>query len=510
MSFLLNIPDSLKHLFDGRKTRSETYFSPYLLATDDNLDARLVEALTAHENSTFDSPLTTPPSTPPPTPLSSPSPSPQPSTVPLPSSEPLPCNPSIHSESSASAEEPHRKNTRRNKKKSHELRKRRRQMTDVLVFAKDPARVKMHKLRHAIISQASPVTEKIQDNHLKPTSSGYLGTQRPLPEKRAYTKAELLAAGYRLHEHNPDASCPILHSETGSVIGLVVPGPSDAESTSAWKDVIQECTDLIEQVRPRCYFKPPRHKPNAAKEDPSPAESPEEERRGTFKYLNYGISYGNGQTQPLMLAQTRKNQQVLDEVRSSACFIRLASFLSAVFLAWAPKLFLYYAQVMASLLATYDHLHLPFSKSVFAAFTINFGPQTVCYPHLDLKNLAYGWCAITALGDYDWRHGGHLVLWDLKLIVEFPPGTTIFIPSALITHSNTAISPGERRYSFTMYTAGGLFRWVEHGFISEKVYNSTLNKAEATAAGRERWSSGFALFSTLTDLKVSAQKATGL
>ncbi|KAK7026662.1 hypothetical protein VNI00_015535 [Paramarasmius palmivorus] len=146
--------------------------------------------------------------------------------------------------------------------------------------------------------------------------------------------------------------------------------------------------------------------------------------------------------------------------------------------------------------------------SVFAAFTVNFGPQTVCYPHLDLKNLAYGWCAITALGDYDWHAGSHLVLWDLKLIIEFPPGTSIFIPSALVTHSNTAIAPSERRYSFTMYSAGGLFRWVEHGFISEKVYNSTLNKAEATLAGKERWASGFALFSTLADLKASAQNAT--
>ncbi|KAK7026661.1 hypothetical protein VNI00_015534 [Paramarasmius palmivorus] len=175
--------DSLKHLFDGRKTHSETYFSPYLLATDHNLDARLVEALTAHEDFPLESPLTTPPSTPPPTPLSSPISSPRSSTVSLPISQPLTANLPTPSEPSGLDNEPHRKNTPRNKKKSHELRKRRRQMSNVLVFARNPTRIKMHKLRLAIVSQASPLPETVQDEHLKPTSTSYLGTQRPLPDK---------------------------------------------------------------------------------------------------------------------------------------------------------------------------------------------------------------------------------------------------------------------------------------------------------------------------------------
>lgn len=38
-------------------------------------------------------------------------------------------------------------------------------------------------------------------------------------------------------------------------------------------------------------------------------------------------------------------------------------------------------------------------------------------------------CAITTLSDYDPKAGGHLVLWDLKLVIEFPPGSTILILS---------------------------------------------------------------------------------
>ncbi|KAK7024596.1 hypothetical protein VNI00_016157 [Paramarasmius palmivorus] len=409
------VRDSLKQLFGGRTTRSQNYYSPYLLTTDESLDARLVEALNAHDDPYLDSPLTTPPSSPPS------SPDVRSSVI----TELMEDIPELNlPRSSTTDSTPHRRNTSRNKKKGHERRKARRKLGDVLVFAKDPRRLKEHKIRLTTLSRAAPVSTEIQDSHLHPTSSGYLGTQRPLPERRSYSKDELLAMGFQLHPHNPDSTCPILHAETGSVTGLIVPGPRSTDPGSqSWDETIAECTAMIERLRPRCNFKPPRPTPKQKKmaESGSPIENLEHERRGNFKFLNYGISYGNGQTQPLMLSQTPKNQQVLDEIRFSSCFIRLASFISCVFLAWAPRLFLYYVQVMASLIGQYSNLHLPFSKCVFAAFTVNFGPETICHPHLDLKNLAYGWCADnTALGDFDWRCGGHLVLWDLKLVIEFP------------------------------------------------------------------------------------------
>ena len=78
-----------------------------------------------------------------------------------------------------------------------------------------------------------------------------------------------------------------------------------------------------------------------------------------------------------------------------------------------------------------------------------------------------GWCCITALGDFDPTKGGHLVLWDLKLVIEFPPGSTVLLPSAAIAHSNTAIDCREMRCSFTQFTAGGLFRWTSHRLFSQ-------------------------------------------
>ncbi|KAJ7170365.1 hypothetical protein C8R43DRAFT_944883 [Mycena crocata] len=82
---------------------------------------------------------------------------------------------------------------------------------------------------------------------------------------------------------------------------------------------------------------------------------------------------------------------------------------------------------------------------------------TITAPHLDFANLAWGWCAITALGIFDPDLGGHLILWDLRLVIRFPPGSTVLLPSALIRPSNVAIRHHESRCSFTQYTAGGIF-----------------------------------------------------
>lgn len=114
-----------------------------------------------------------------------------------------------------------------------------------------------------------------------------------------------------------------------------------------------------------------------------------------------------------------------------------------------------------------------------------------------------GICAITALGDYDPKHDGHLVQWDLKLIIKFPPRSTILIPSVSVHHCNISIHEGETQYSFTQYVAGRLFHRVDHGFQTEKVYKSGWSKQrkqEGLAIGRHHWEEAIDLFPTLEEL----------
>ncbi|KAJ3871873.1 hypothetical protein F5051DRAFT_340233, partial [Lentinula edodes] len=80
----------------------------------------------------------------------------------------------------------------------------------------------------------------------------------------------------------------------------------------------------------------------------------------------------------------------------------------------------------------------------------------------------FGWCAITALGRFDPAQSAQLILWELELVIDFPHAATILIPSAVITHSNTPVAEGDIRTSFTQFTAGPIFRWVENGCMTEK------------------------------------------
>ncbi|KAL0564650.1 hypothetical protein V5O48_017391 [Marasmius crinis-equi] len=321
----------------------------------------------------------------------------------------------------------------------------------------------------------------------KAASSGYVGNPKaPLgPEKRVYRLDELVNDGtnnFQLIKYKPDCTQPISCKKTKKVMALVVPGP---RNDPTWKPNCDAATDRIRQLRPQCKF-------------------PEEDdgRRGGINGVGYGMSLGSGQPEPMLRSdQPVRQRKVMELIRIDPAFLRIAGFLSMTFLTWAPLLFLYYANTMSSLLEHYPHLQLPFNNAVWASFAVNFGPQTVCLPHRDSKNLAYGWCAITALGNYNWRKGGHLVLWDLKMVIEFPPGTTIYIPSALVCHFNTAIAPNEERYSFTLYTAGGLFRWVEHGFQFEYDYKKTAQARENAQRDETTWERGSDMFSTVDELR---------
>ena len=113
------------------------------------------------------------------------------------------------------------------------------------------------------------------------------------------------------------------------------------------------------------------------------------------------------------------------------------------------------------------------------------------------------------MGDYDYTKGGHLVLWDLKLVIEFPPGATILIPSSAIHHSNTRVQQGERRYSFTQYSAGGLFRWADNGYQTAEAHRRPMS-AEEVASHLEELSRqldfGLSLYSTVPEI----EKARGI
>lgn len=126
-------------------------------------------------------------------------------------------------------------------------------------------------------------------------------------------------------------------------------------------------------------------------------------------------------------------------------------------------------------------LRAVYSGSVFACTTFNFSPHMVTVPHKDHLNLTYSWCSIMSLGDFDHELGRHLVLPDLKLIIKFPQGSTILIPSTLFTHYNFPIRAEEVRQTITQFSAGGIFRWISYR------YQLKRDAMQASIEGKKWW-----------------------
>jgi hypothetical protein len=171
-----------------------------------------------------------------------------------------------------------------------------------------------------------------------------------------------------------------------------------------------------------------------------------------------------------------------------------------MFKSYTPVLHEHYHSTMEKL-SNWDPLltwNLDPLTSVFAAATFNFDPHMV-FPHLDFANLVWGWCSITALGNFDPNKGRHLILWDLCLIICFPPGSTIMIPSAILCHSNVSIQQGEKCFSFMQFSAAGLFRFICNGFQMDKVMKNsgmtTAEKKKRMDDHKKRWVDGLNMYS---------------
>ncbi|KAK0429560.1 hypothetical protein EV421DRAFT_1659211, partial [Armillaria borealis] len=186
-------------------------------------------------------------------------------------------------------------------------------------------------------------------------------------------------------------------------------------------------------------------------------------RHGLFTAINVGLSYGKGQPELSMLNIDPTYANFITRLVLLPSVQRIAGFASASFHLWSPRLFAYYQDHLSRLHERLGTSQL-FPLSIFPCAAFNFGGNVWTFKHEDVLNYPFGWCAITALGRFDSTTGAHLVLWELRMIIEFPHTATVFILSATITHSNIAPATGDQWLLFTQFCAEGLLRWVDNGF----------------------------------------------
>ncbi|KAJ7703343.1 hypothetical protein B0H14DRAFT_3527016 [Mycena olivaceomarginata] len=257
------------------------------------------------------------------------------------------------------------------------------------------------------------------------------------------------------------------------VIALLGGMPKDTEE---WAKVTKRASDLMEDRESRIWLSEDKLHHRRAQEGES------------YPPLSRVLSHGGGQTEPGELHQNATNTQLTDELLQDPDIQRMIGFTTLLFSLYAPKLYSLYERTRKALEQWRPNLRWTFENTVFAAITFNFGPRAFTCRHLDFANLSWGWCSITPLGSFDPDFGGHLILWDLRLVIRFPAGSTVFIPSAIIQHSNVPIRSHETRSSFTQYTAD----FENEASVAEKV----LRAAEAET----RWEDGMDMFSTIDEL----------
>lgn len=243
-------------------------------------------------------------------------------------------------------------------------------------------------------------------------------------------------------------------------------------------------------------------------------------RRGPLPAKDFGISHGGGQTVRTTIFSilldadvipeqhprylnlgNERNERAVDAFRDDIYVKRAVGFASSGFSCFAPKMYERYCDYFSRLCQHDPTLRRwNFPNSVFPSVTNNHGPKAASYDHLDYANAAGGWCSITSAGTFDPKHGGHLILFDIAKVIEFPPGSTILLPSAVMRHGNTSVREGETRVSMTQYAAGALFRWVDNGFIRQKDTSKAHKDYMAATAG-ERFKNLLNLYSTLDSLQ---------
>ncbi|KAE9391057.1 hypothetical protein BT96DRAFT_832568 [Gymnopus androsaceus JB14] len=340
---------------------------------------------------------------------------------------------------------------------------------------------------------AAPVSTSLDTDVMHAYTSGYIGKERVAPGAASCTwlLEELIGPNspFKFTLIPVDHSSGPIVDASGCVFGAVIPPPR-AEGMDKpdpmFLAAADECADLLESNQPKLF----KHR------DGTP-RTPPKHHQGIFAVEAIGVSFGGGQE--VCNSYVPSHLKILDMFLAAVCLIRLAQHASSRFFTWAPRLYSYYAENRARIERGNPGINWNFAKSIFACCSFNFGPQTVTVEHLDHLNYLFGWCAITALGKFNYRKGGHFVLWDLGPVIELPPGWTILIPSAYLRHSNATIGAGETRYSFTQYTAGGLFRIVDNDGQIHR-WMSEVNLAEAKQRQQERVLDGLNLYSMLEEL----------
>ncbi|KAJ6503463.1 hypothetical protein C8R47DRAFT_969210 [Mycena vitilis] len=173
---------------------------------------------------------------------------------------------------------------------------------------------------------------------------------------------------------------------------------------------------------------------------------------------------------------------------------------TAIYQSFSPKLYAY-TENATDLIFKYDSQLRREFPGAYSAAEFDLGDMGSA-PRLQDRDLLHGWRALTALGNYDSRYGGDIILWDDGFIIRFPPGATILLPAAIMRYSFVNVRPGEKQYAFSQYSPGGLYRYITNGYVNDATFENDAGPREMEAVKRargRRFEAAMKMYSTIDE-----------
>ncbi|KAJ3575447.1 hypothetical protein NP233_g1095 [Leucocoprinus birnbaumii] len=330
--------------------------------------------------------------------------------------------------------------------------------------------------RKAVLKASQPVPTPLISEELPATSCGYMAKPYRCAggESSRLTLEALKAQDYEYIPWDGQEPRPFVDYK-GRIVAVLAGHPPDNEFDSAARRAYHA---IIREGR-------------SAKFTPSELDHP----RGQFPAVNVGLCIPHSGQAPV---NKTAHSSMMDRLLQNKDLIRMANTHSMFLKLWAEALHDHILEKMNALYGHPDFSHLTrnFTKSVYPTAAINFGPQVQTTPHTDLQNAPYAWCSLQSFGRFDPKKGGHLVLKNLRYVIEFPPNSIILIPSATLIHANTPVQEGETHVSFTQYCPGNIIRFVDNGFMTQKMLelNDEIRFKEILAEKPLHMAKGLAMY----------------
>ncbi|KIK66717.1 hypothetical protein GYMLUDRAFT_238953 [Collybiopsis luxurians FD-317 M1] len=191
---------------------------------------------------------------------------------------------------------------------------------------------------------------------------------------------------------------------------------------------------------------------------------------------------GQGQMEPMNFAQMKHNAGVWEEILGDPFVKRMARLCDYGIESYFSQIHTLLTNLNHQLANVHNpHLKQNFPDVCFAACHLNLD-FAVSELHNDLLNVFFTMCVVWCCGPFNHKMGGHLILWELGIVIKFPSGCGFIFPSAAISHTNIPIGSDECRHSIAFFTAAGNLHFYHNGFMTDKEF-----KARASEKQRQAW-----------------------